>query len=76
MVASKTYFTITAHPEVKYPSHTTKYPNFVFFYYTIFLVPFADTISTEPSPVSLQCHLESVWLEKVMGPNIKISLVK
>jgi len=26
-------------------------------------------------PESLQCHLESVWLKKVMHPKIKISLV-
>jgi len=48
---------------------TTKYPNF------IFLVPFADTISTEPSPESLQCHLE-YGLKKVIRPKIKIPLVK
>jgi len=29
---------------------TTKYPNFLLFYFTIFLVPFLGTISTEPSP--------------------------
>jgi len=51
---------------------TTKYPNFLFFYFTIFIVPLADTIATEPSPESLQCHLESVWLKKVMHPKIKI----
>jgi len=55
---------------------TTKYPNFLFFYFTAFLVPFADTISTEPLPESLQCHLEYVGLKKVMRPKIKISLVK
>jgi len=53
---------------------TTKYPNF--FFISPFLIPFADTISTEPMPESLQCHLESVWLKKVMRPKIKISLVK
>jgi len=30
-----------------------------------------DTISTELSPESFQCHLESVWLEMVMRPKIK-----
>ena len=55
---------------------TTKYPNFLFVFFIIFLVPFVDTISTEPSPESLQCHQESVWLKKVMRPTIKISLVK
>jgi len=53
---------------------TIKYPNF--FYFTTFLVPFADTIATEPSPESHQCHLDSVWLKKVIRPKIKISLVK
>jgi len=51
---------------------TTKYPNFLFFLFHYFLVPFADTISTEPSPESHQFHLESVWLKKVMRPKIKI----
>jgi len=39
---------------------TTKYANIL-----------SDTISTEPSPESLQCHLESVWLKKVMRTEIK-----
>jgi len=56
---------------------TTAYPNFLFFFYfTICLVPFADTISTESVLESLQYHLESVWLKKVMCPKIKFSLVK
>jgi len=55
---------------------TTKYPNFLFFSFHYFLVPFAGTISIEPSPESLQCHLEYVWLKKVMRPKIKIPLVK
>jgi len=46
-----------------------KIPNF------IFLVPFADTISIDPSPESLQCHLE-YGLKKVIRPKIKIPLVK
>jgi len=33
-------------------SFTTKYPNFIFSYFNIFLVPLANTISTEPSPES------------------------
>ena len=41
----------------------TKYPNFLFFVFHNFLVPFADTILTEPMPESLQCHLEYVWLK-------------
>jgi len=45
---------------------TTKHLNFLFFYFIIFLVPFADTILTEPSPESLQCHLEYLSLQKVM----------
>jgi len=44
---------------------------FSFFHFTIFLFPFADTISTEPSPKSLQCYLEYVWLKQVMSPEIK-----
>jgi len=48
----------------------------LFFYFTTFVVPFADTILTEQSPESLQCHLEFVWLKKVTRPKIKISLVK
>jgi len=47
-----------------------QYPNLLFFYFTIFLVPFADTISTEPSPERFQCHQESVRLKKVMRPKI------
>jgi len=39
---------------------TTKYPNFSFFLFHHFLVPFANTISPELMPESLQCHLESV----------------
>jgi len=39
-------------------------------YFTIFLGPFADTILTEPMPENLQCHLESVWLKKVMRRRI------
>jgi len=46
------------------------------FLFHFFLVPFADTISTEPLPESLQFHLEYVWLKKVMRPKMKISLVK
>jgi len=55
---------------------TTEYHNFFFFLFHYFLVPFADTISTEPLPESLQCHLEYVWLKKVIYPKIKIPLVK
>jgi len=51
---------------------TTKSNFSCFFYFTISLVPFADKISTEPSPESFQCHLESVWLKRVMRPKIKI----
>jgi len=52
---------------------TTKYPNFLLlFYFTVFLVPFADTSSTEPSPESLQCHLEYIWLKKAMRPKVEI----
>jgi len=54
----------------------TKYPIFLFFLFQYFLVPFADTMSTAPSPESLQRHLESVWIKKVMRHEIKISLVK
>jgi len=61
MVISKKYFDITAHPEAKWPSQQNIQ---FFFYFTIFLVPLADTILTEPSPESLQCRLESVWLKK------------
>jgi len=57
-------------------SFATKCRNFLLFSLLHYLlVPFADTISTEPSPESLQCHLH-VWLKKVMRPKIKISLVK
>ena len=52
---------------------TTKYPIFLFFVFHHFLVPFADTILTDPMPESLQCHLESVWLKKVMRPKQKIT---
>jgi len=54
---------------------TTKYPT-LFFLFHHFLVPFADIISTEPMPESLQCHLEYVWLKKVVRFQIKSSLVK
>ena len=70
----KKYFDITAHPEAKWPSQQNV---LIFvFYFTIFLVPIADTISTEPSLESLQCHLESVWLKNGMRPIIKIPLLK
>jgi len=75
MVVSKKYFDITAHPEAKWPSQQNILI-FCFFYFTVFLVPFADTFSTEPLPESLQCNLEYVGLKKVMRPKIKISLVK
>jgi len=74
MVKSKKYFDITAHPELseaKWPSQQAILI-FCFVYYTIFLVPLANTISTEPSPKSLQCPLEYVCLKKVMDPKIKI----
>jgi len=54
---------------------TTKFPNFVYLFHH-FLVPFANTISTGPMPESLQCHVESVWLKKVIRPQSKILLVK
>jgi len=75
MVISKKYFELTAHPETKWPSQQNILFS-CFFHFTNFSVPFADTISTKPSPKSFQCHLESVWLKKVMRPKIKISLVK
>jgi len=52
MVISKNYFDMTAHPEAKWPSQQNILI-FCFFYFTIFLVPFTDTISTEQSPESL-----------------------
>jgi len=61
MVKSKKYFDIAAHPEAQWPSQQ----NILIFSFvcdTIFLVPLANTISTEPSPESFQCHLEYVCL--------------
>jgi len=55
---------------------TAKYPNFLFLVFHHFLVPFADTILSEPMPENLQCHLDSVWLKTVMRPKIKISWLK
>jgi len=69
-VISKKYFDITAHSEAKWSSQQN-IQNFVFLF-RFFLVPLADTNATEPSPESIQCHLESVWLKKVMRPKIKI----
>jgi len=47
MVISKKYFDNAAHPEAKWPSQQ----NTLFCYFiSLFLVPFADTISTELSP--------------------------
>jgi len=60
-----------AHPEAKWPAQQ-KYPNFLFFLFHYFLVALADAISTEPSPESLQCHLEICLVKKVMRPKIKI----
>jgi len=71
MVISNKYCDITAHPKAKWPLQQNIL-FFCFFLFHQFLVPFADTISTEASPESLQCHLESVWLKKVMRLKIKI----
>ena len=48
MVISKKYFDNAAHPEAKWPSQQNVLSFVILFHY--FLVPFADTISTELSP--------------------------
>jgi len=58
MVIYKKYFNITAHPEAKYPSQQNI---LIFcFFISLFLVPFADTISAEAMTESLQCRLKYV----------------
>jgi len=59
MVISKKYFDITAHSEDKWPSQQNILI-FLFFLFRYFFSFICRHNSTEPSPESLQCHLESV----------------
>jgi len=52
MAIFKKYFDVMAHLDAEWPSQQNILI-FIFSYFTIILVPLADTISAEPPPESL-----------------------